>query len=592
MRKGIGNWRIGMALVLLMGAAGCGNKDEDSNAKVEKPMAAAESDVATTKNRELTLLNVSYDPTRELYQEYNAACSPHYWKEKTGQTVNIAQSHGGAGKQARAVIDGLAGRRGHPGPGLRHRRDRREGRPVCRPTGRSACRTTVAPTPRPSCSWSARETPRGSRTGIDLVKPGVQVITPNPEDLRRGSLELPGGLGLRPEEGTRRSRQAERSRPGVRRWPRPQKKALELRHRTVQQDVPVLDSGARGSTNTFVQRGIGDVLLAWENEAFLAVNELGPDKFDIVVPSISILAEPPVTVVDKWADKHGTREVAEAYLEYLYSPVGQRLAAKHYYRPVKPEDADPEDMKRFPEVELVRIDEVFGGWAEGPEDPFRRRRRVRPDLRPGRQDGSAWRAARTRRRAVGAARFRADAGLSRALPEPDRADPAVGLVLQDGARLGWRGFWETVTYAPRAGVLPADLRGLARGRDSSTPSSAWCVAWMLVRYSFPGQACCRRGRRPAVCPADRRLGHRPDHRLRPQRLDRPVAGAAGDQGRLLAAGSDDRADVHRPAVRRPDAAAGPGGSRPGGGRSGRQPRRRPLADVLAGDPAGRSCRPC
>jgi sulfate/thiosulfate-binding protein len=132
----------------------------------------------------------------------------------------------------------------------------------------------------------------------------------------------------------------------------------------------VLDTGARGSTNTFVQRGIGDVLLAWENEAFLAINQLGPDKFDIVVPSISILAEPPVTIVDKWVDKHGTRKVAQAYLEYLYSPTGQRLAAKHYYRPVSPQYADEKDLARFPDVERVSIDDVFGGWQKAQQKHF------------------------------------------------------------------------------------------------------------------------------------------------------------------------------------------------------------------------------
>jgi sulfate transport system substrate-binding protein len=134
--------------------------------------------------------------------------------------------------------------------------------------------------------------------------------------------------------------------------------------------VPVLDSGARGSTNTFVQRNIGDVLLAWENEAFLAVNELGPDKFDIVVPSVSILAEPPVTIVDQYADRHGTREVARAYLEYLYSPAGQRLAARHYYRPVQPEDVPAEDLQRFPQLELLTIDTVFGGWQQAQKTHF------------------------------------------------------------------------------------------------------------------------------------------------------------------------------------------------------------------------------
>jgi sulfate transport system substrate-binding protein len=148
--------------------------------------------------------------------------------------------------------------------------------------------------------------------------------------------------------------------------------------------VPVLDSGARGSTNTFVQRGMGDVLLAWENEAFLAINEIGPDKFDIIVPSLSILAEPPVTVVDKWADAHGTRQVAEAYLAYLYTPAGQRLVAKHYYRPVQPQYADAADLKRFPDVERVTVDDVFGGWQHAQKTHFDDRGVFDQIYRPGR----------------------------------------------------------------------------------------------------------------------------------------------------------------------------------------------------------------
>ncbi|UCC71560.1 MAG: sulfate ABC transporter substrate-binding protein, partial [Gemmatimonadota bacterium] len=196
----------------------------------------------------------------------------------------------------------------------------------------------------------------------DLLKPGVEIITPNPKTsggarwnylaawafvLKRelGDLSKLGDAGYAADI----ARAETKAREFV--------TELFLR-------VPVLDSGARSSTNTFVQRGIGDVLLAWENEAFLAAEELGPDKFDIVVPSISIRAEPPVTLVDRWADAHGVREVAEAYLEFLYSPIGQRLAAKHYYRPVYPEHADPEDLRRFPDVELVSVDEVFGGWQE------------------------------------------------------------------------------------------------------------------------------------------------------------------------------------------------------------------------------------
>jgi sulfate transport system substrate-binding protein len=229
--------------------------------------------------------------------------------------------------------------------------------------------------PRNSCPCTStivflvrKGNPKGISDWDDLLKPGVQVITPNPKTsggarwnyLAAWAYALKRELGdlgklHDPAQASRVTAAQEKARQFV----------TELYHR-----VPVLDSGARGATNTFVQRNLGDVLLAWENEAFLAVNELGPDKFDIIVPSISILAEPPVAVIDQWADRHGTRKVAEAYLEYLYSPVGQRLAAKHYYRPVKPEDADPADLKRFAKVQRVSVDEVFGGWKKAQKRHF------------------------------------------------------------------------------------------------------------------------------------------------------------------------------------------------------------------------------
>jgi sulfate transport system substrate-binding protein len=194
--------------------------------------------------------------------------------------------------------------------------------------------------------------PKGIHDWGDLIKEDVQVITPNPKTSggARWNYLAAWGWALRQNGGDEH---------------KAQEFVANLYHH-----VPVLDTGARGSTTTFVQRGIGDVLLAWENEAFLAVNELGPDKFEIVVPSVSILAEPPVAVIDRFADKHGTREVAEAYLKYLYSPAGQRLAAKHYYRPVAPEHADPADLRRFPQVELFTIDQVFGGWQMAQKTHF------------------------------------------------------------------------------------------------------------------------------------------------------------------------------------------------------------------------------
>ncbi|WEN43706.1 Sulfate-binding protein [Thauera sp. GDN1] len=296
-----------------------------------------------------TLLNVSYDPTRELYQEFNPEFA-RYWKDKTGETVTIKQSHGGAGKQARAVIDGLEA--DVVTLALAYDIDA-----IAERTGKIPAdwQTRLASNSSPYTSTIVFLVRKGNPKGIkdwgDLVKPGVEVVTPNPKTSggARWNYLAAWGYALKQPGGNEQSAQAF---------------VTELlKH------VPVLDSGARGATNTFVQRGIGDVLLAWENEAFLSINELGPDKFEIVVPSISILAEPPVTVVDGVASKRGTAKVAQAYLEYLYSPVGQKIAAKHYYRPVKPEHADPADVARFPKVELITIEDL-GGWQAAQKKHF------------------------------------------------------------------------------------------------------------------------------------------------------------------------------------------------------------------------------
>lgn len=295
------------------------------------------------------LLNVSYDPTRELYQEYNPEFAK-YWKDKTGQTVTIKQSHGGAGKQARAVIDGLEA--DVVTLALAYDIDA-----IGENTGKipadwqSRLPNNSAPYTSTIVFLVRKGNPKGIHDWNDLVKPGVQVITPNPKTSGGARWNYLAAWGYAKETlGS-------------------DKKAQEFVGK-IFKNVPVLDSGARGSTNTFVQRGIGDVLLAWENEAFLAVNELGPDKFEIVVPSVSILAEPPVTVVDGVAKKHGNYEVAEAYLAYLYSPVGQRLAAKHYYRPVLPALANPEDVARFPKVKTFTVDNTFEGWQKAQKTHF------------------------------------------------------------------------------------------------------------------------------------------------------------------------------------------------------------------------------
>lgn len=304
------------------------------------------------------MLNVSYDPTRELYNEFNPAFAA-YWKEKTGDKVTIHQSHGGAGKQARAVIDGL--KADVVTLALAY-----DITAISRKSGllpenwQSRLPNNSAPYTSTIVFLVRKGNPKNIRDWADLVKPGTEVITPNPKTSggARWNYLAAWAYVLKQELGDL----AKLDDPGAAADVAAAEEKARVFITKLFKNVPVLDSGARGSTNTFVQRGIGDVLLAWENEAFLAVNELGPESFEIVVPSISILAEPPVTVVDKNAGGNGVSGVAQAYLEYLYSPVGQRIAAKHYYRPVHPEHADPADMARFPEVTRISVDEVFGGW--------------------------------------------------------------------------------------------------------------------------------------------------------------------------------------------------------------------------------------
>ena len=297
-----------------------------------------------------TILNVSYDPTREFYQEFNEAFAEH-WQQQTGEEIAIQQSHGGAGKQARAVIDGLEA--DVVTLALAYDIDEIAARSGWLPKNwQSRLPHNSSPYTSTIVFLVRKGNPKGIQDWGDLVKEDVQVITPNPKTSggARWNYLAAWAWALRQPGGDDQKAQAFVAK--------------------LYQHVPVLDTGARGSTTTFVQRGIGDVLLAWENEAFLALEELGPDQFEIVVPSLSILAEPPVTLVDHVADKHGTREVAQAYLEYLYSPTGQALAAKHFYRPVAPEHADPADLERFPEVELITIDDVFGGWQEAQSRHF------------------------------------------------------------------------------------------------------------------------------------------------------------------------------------------------------------------------------
>jgi sulfate transport system substrate-binding protein len=300
--------------------------------------------------RDKTLLNVSYDPTREFYQEYNSLFA-EYWKKKTGETLIIRQSHGGSGKQARAVIDGLEG--DVATLALAYDIDAiAEKAGIIPADWQSRLPDNSAPYTSTIVLLVRRGNPRNIKDWDDLTRPGIAVVTPNPKTSggARWNYLAVWVFALEKYNGNE----------------------AEVREfvAKIYKNVPVLDSGARGSVNTFVNRGIGDVLISWENEAFLAIEELGKDQFEIVVPSVSILAEPPVTVLDRNADKHGNLGVATAYLEYLYSPEGQKLAAKHYYRPVKPEYADPQDLKRFSDLPLVTVDAVLGGWQNSQKTHF------------------------------------------------------------------------------------------------------------------------------------------------------------------------------------------------------------------------------
>jgi sulfate transport system substrate-binding protein len=297
---------------------------------------------------DISLLNVSYDPTRELYKAYDEAFAA-YWNEKTGDTVTIEQSHGGSGAQARAVIDGLAA--DVVTLALEDDINKIAAKGLIAKDWKSKLPDNSTPYTSTIVFLVRKGNPKGIKDWGDLIKDGVQVITPNPKTSggARWNFLAAWSFANAQDGGD-------------------EAKNLEF-VKSLYKNVPVLDTGARGSTTTFVERGIGDVLLAWENEAFLAVNQLGPDQFDIVVPPSSIKAEPPVAVVDKNVDQKGTREVAQAYLEYLYSDAAQNLIAKNYYRPAKPDAVDPKELERFPKVTLVSIDDpLFGGWANaGPK---------------------------------------------------------------------------------------------------------------------------------------------------------------------------------------------------------------------------------
>ncbi|MGE7824747.1 sulfate ABC transporter substrate-binding protein [Paenibacillus sp. NPDC093718] len=328
---------IGLIVMLTAALTACGAEKTETVATANEEAPASSSSKPSVE-----ILNVSYDPTRELYDQYNKAFAAH-WEKEQGQKVTFKQSHGGSGKQSRSVIDGLEAdvvtlALGYDIDAIRQAGLINEG-------WESKFEHNSAPYTSTIVFLVRKGNPKGIKDWPDLIKEGVEVITPNPQTSggARWNYLAAWGYALKVNHND-------------------EAKAQEF-VKELFTHVPVLDSGARGATTTFVERGIGDVLLAWENEAYLSINELGPDKFEIVNPSVSILAEPPVAVVDKNVDKRGTREVAEAYLQYLYSEEGQTIAAENYYRPTLASVAD-KYKEKFPAIELFALKDVFGTWEE------------------------------------------------------------------------------------------------------------------------------------------------------------------------------------------------------------------------------------
>jgi len=327
------------------GLSGCNKKSDASSAAPTGSNAGA----VANPGKPVTLLNVSYDPTRELYQEFNTVFAK-YWKDKTGQDVKVNQSHGGGGKQARAVLDGLEADVVTLALGYDVAILAEKGKLIPDnwqtrlPQNSSPYTSTIVFVVR-------KGNPKKIKDWNDLTREGVQVITPSPKTSggARWNYLAAWGYALKQPGGD-------------------ESKAREFVSK-LYKNVPVLDSGARGATTTFVERKIGDVLVTWENEAILSVAEFGKDNLELVAPSVSVLTEPPVTVVDKNVDKHGTREVAEAYLKFLYTPEGQEVVAKNHYRPRDPAAA-AKYKDQFPDLKLFTVDELFGGWSKAQPTHF------------------------------------------------------------------------------------------------------------------------------------------------------------------------------------------------------------------------------
>ena len=347
-RRAFGLSAARAALLLVAVSAGLG-ACKKSEATPTGAVGSSSAAVVEASKPPVTLLNVSYDPTRELYQDFNVAFAK-YWKAKAGQDVKINQSHGGGGKQARAVLDGLEADVVTLALGYDVA--------ILHDKGQLIPENWQSRLPQNSAPYTStivfvvrKGNPKHIKDWNDLTREGVQVITPSPKTSggARWNYLAAWGYALKQPGGD-------------------DAKAREFVSK-LYKNVPVLDSGARGATTTFVERKIGDVLITWENEAILSVNEFGKDNLELVAPSVSVLTEPPVTIVDKNVDKHGTRAVAEAYLQFLYTPEGQEIVAKHYYRP-RDEAAFAKYKAQFPEVKLFTVDELFGGWSKAQPTHF------------------------------------------------------------------------------------------------------------------------------------------------------------------------------------------------------------------------------
>jgi sulfate transport system substrate-binding protein len=302
----------------------------------------------TAQAAESTLLNVSYDPTRELYQDFNKAFSV-YWKSKTGEELKVKQSHGGSGKQARGVIDGLQA--DVVTLALAYDIDEIASRGLIAKDWQKRLPNNSSPYTSTIVFLVRKGNPKKIIDWNDIARPGISVITPNPKTSggARWNHLAAWGYALKQPGGT-------------------EKTAQEFLAK-IYKNVPVLDSGARGATTTFIERGIGDVLLTWENEALLAIKELGPDKVEIVAPSLSILAEPPIAVVDKVVDRRGARKLAEAYLQYLYTEEGQEIAAQNYYRPTN-EKISKKYASQYPKIKLITVEDIAGNWSKAQKTHF------------------------------------------------------------------------------------------------------------------------------------------------------------------------------------------------------------------------------